>query len=355
MTVVGHWANLVEAQKLVQSVLLQGVIQEIIEEGQLLPMLPVTQLLGKSHIYNREKTLPTGQFVDIHEQIAWTADVDYTQIEVELKRVAVQRVVDKFMQQTYRNPNDYRAVLIGEARKGVMRTIEDKLIYGDKDNTSAKEFDGLHAIVSDTQDAQSSPADGDTNIDMGETALSLATLRLLLDNCKVNSGQMGKQNVAILVPHVLGRRFDAGYQEAGFVRSSVTVSLATLQINGVDIGGRIMTFDGIPIIRSDYLVAEQLNTGLTTATARAKRTSGTKGYSLLVVRLGQVSDGGLALLVGSPEGEAQGFSFIAHSTFDKLQDYDAGGERIVAYAALELGSTKSLGRIADITDAAIVP
>jgi len=41
MPIVGHWANLAEAQKLVQSKLLAGVVQEVIEEGQLLPMLPV--------------------------------------------------------------------------------------------------------------------------------------------------------------------------------------------------------------------------------------------------------------------------------------------------------------------------
>ena len=35
MAIVGHWESLTEAQKLVQSKLLKGVVQEVIEEGSL--------------------------------------------------------------------------------------------------------------------------------------------------------------------------------------------------------------------------------------------------------------------------------------------------------------------------------
>lgn len=323
-----------------------------------MPLLPVMQVIGKDLVYNREKTLPAGAFYDIGEQIPWTANVDYTQVTVELKRAAVARVMDLFLATQYPNVNDYRTILISEARKGLMRTLEDFAIYGDKDNNSAKEYDGLHALVNDTEatTAAGSLAGGELNIDMGETALALNALRLLLDSCKVNQGQMGRQNVAILVPHTIGRRLDEGYQEAGFVRSGVTVSMGTLQLNGMDLGGRIMTFDGIPIIRSDFLVAEQLNTGMSSTDAKDKWTSGTKGYSLFVVRFGPVETGGLSLLAGNPEnGGVAGFNWIKHVSKKDLEDYDADGERLVAYSALALGSTKSLGRITDITDVAVTP
>jgi hypothetical protein len=40
--------------------------------------------------------------------------------------------------------------------------------------------------------------------------------------------------------------------------------------------------------------------------------------------------------------------------FDELEDYDAGGLRLVNYGNLLLGSKLCLGRIMDITDAALV-
>ena len=171
MAIVGHWSSLTEAQKLVTSTLLAGVIEETIEEGELLPLLPLFQIDSKSVKYNREKTLPSASFYDINEPIPWTADTDYTsQVDLELKRVLRQDVLDKFMRDTYKNPNDYRAIVLSELRKGCMRTIEDKFIYGDKDNTSAKEFDGLHAIVNDS--AAISTTAG-INMDEGESSPQL--------------------------------------------------------------------------------------------------------------------------------------------------------------------------------------
>ena len=98
MAIVGHFASLSEAQKLVQSKLLAGVVQEVYEEGQLLRRMPVMTIDSRSVIYNREETLPSAAFYDIHEQIPWTADVAYTaQVEVWLKRIARQDILDKFM------------------------------------------------------------------------------------------------------------------------------------------------------------------------------------------------------------------------------------------------------------------
>ena len=59
MAIVGHWASLSEAQKLVQSKLLKGVVAEIIETGSLLPELPVMGISSESILYNRENTIPT--------------------------------------------------------------------------------------------------------------------------------------------------------------------------------------------------------------------------------------------------------------------------------------------------------
>lgn len=345
--IVGHWKNLAEAQKLTQSMLLQGVVEEILEEGSLLPIIPPMQINGKSLLYNREKTWNAADgagFFDVHEQIPWTSDVEYTaQVEVELKRVARQSPWDKFIQATYGSINDYRAIVLSEVRKRCMRFVEDRLLYGDK-TARPKEFDGLHSLAG--------PLTGDNNIDQGEAALSLLNLRAAVDAVKPQMA--GSENVAILLPGVLNRRIDQGYQEAGFVRASVTVSPMSVMVNGVEIGGRVKTFDGIPMIRSDYLVAEEANTGLTAA-GRAKNTTGTKQYSIFVIRFALPMDKGFFLAFGGT-GVGQGeFRPFEHTSFEKLEDFDAGGERLVSYLAPGIGATWSIARITDITDAAVLP
>ena len=357
-TVIGHWASLAEAQKLTQSVLLSGVVDVIIEQGLLLPMMPVKQLNGNSLKYNREVSTEAedgASFVDIGEQIPWTSDVAYDAIEVELHRIVRQDALDKFLRATYNNVNDYRAVMIAKLAKRITRFTEHHIIYGDQTNGGAKQYDGLHRMNQEgaTAVAVASAVDGDTNIDMGQAVLSLATLRLLLDTCKVE--QLGRDNVIILMPRVIARRFDAAYQEAGFVRSSVTVSMGSLEIGAKQIGGRLMSFDGVPILRTDRLVAEQAGVGESGSDLRAKWTSGDKQYSVFVVRFGSIENGGLEMLfgdVGMSEGE---FSPFRHETFDKLENYDAGGERIVGYLAPALGANHSLGRIFDIEDGALTP
>jgi hypothetical protein len=158
------------------------------------------------------------------------------------------------------------------------------------------------------------------------------------------------------MPRVIARRFDAGYQEAGFVRGSTTIALGQLQIGAKDLGGRIMMFDGVPIIRSDFLVAEEGDTGTGSGSSRDKVISGnTRNYSIFVVRFGSVEDGGLEILFGDSEAQNGEFRPFRHEVFDKLENFDAGGHRLIGYLAPALGAGHSLGRIFDITDAALIP
>jgi|TARA_Y100000310_G_scaffold338187_1_gene427147 hypothetical protein len=352
MAVVGHWDSLAEAQKLVQSVLLKGVVQTVIEGGHILPMMPVKQITGKDLLYNREDSWTAedgAAFFDIREQIDWSSDVTYSQVTVPLKRIIRQDPIDNFVKNTYSDPNDYKALMITQLAKRMTRFLEFKAIYGDVSFGGSKEFDGLHALAEENT--------GDLDIDEGEGPLSLANLRLLLDACKVDteaeSGASGRENTIILMPRPLARRIDASLQEAQFVRTNVTHGMGQITFGRNEFGARTTFFDGIPIVRSDFLQAENANTGVG-SDARAVYTSGTKMYSIFVVRFGQTEDGGLALLFGNPEGNAQGEVF-SRTSFDKLENFDSGGERLVTYMALTLGAGVSCGRIYDITDAEVTP
>lgn len=316
MAIIGYWDSLAEAQKLVQhELLLAGVVEEIYKEGDLMPKLPVFQINSKEIAYYREDTLPSGDFYDIGEELPWVANVKYSsKVTVELKRVADQRPLDKFMMQTYRTPNDYRAQVLREITKGLTQWLEGKLVYGNSTDHT-KEFDGMAALV-----------DSDMDINMG-AALSVAKLRELVDSVRPRPN-------LLMCNREYGQMLDAMLQEKGFT------TWANFTFTANDLGQRVMRFDGIPILRSDYITEDEDADALETGNGGAKT-------SIYAIRFGQIMEGGLCLAMGGEGGELGKVMRIER--FEKLEDFDAEGIRVVGYVAMALGSTKALGRIRNIT------
>ena len=364
MAILGHWNTLAEAQKLSQNMLLQGIVETVIESGQLLARLPVKQLSGLNLDYNREVdwTASSGaRFYDIGDPIGISKDVQYEKISVPLKRIIRQDPIDEFLAATYNNINDYRSVAIQQLIKRVVRFTEHKLAYADllfdpaseslnlisggsstHNPDAGVEFDGIHALV----------RNGTLDIDGGEAGLSISSMRELLDEAKVPADLVGSGNVIWLMPRPLHRRLSEAYMERGIVNTNSLLSQISTGVD--DIGRRVMSFDGIPIIPSDYLVAEQANTGTGvsgTARIRALHSSGDEQYSVFLLRFGSVEDGGLELLFGG-EGREIGEVFRRDS-FERTENYDAGMERLTGYLALALGAVHSLGRIRDIENVAV--
>jgi hypothetical protein len=344
--VIGHWKDLTEAQKLTQSQLIPGVIEEDIKRNNPVERVAVALALGKSIKWNREKTTLEGnvQNVDIGDKMTWMSNVEYTQMEVELKRKALPRLLDNFILDVYGTEQSYEGQALWEIKKGMMRALGDSIIYDDTTYGSPLQIDGLHAwaALNDTAAA----ADGLLDIDMGSAPLSVAKLRLMLGNMRIKPDY-------ILCPVEIGLQIDAAYEEYGFAHlASGTAGTMTGFTRGINqIGEPVMYFQGIPIIRSDYLVAEQADTGRGT-TLRAKYSSGTKVYSMFFIKSGDVFAGspGVTLGFGNPEMKSKLYKV---EYFDKLEDYDAKGLRLVTYTNLLVGSKWGLGRIHDITDANI--
>jgi len=340
MAIVGHFESLAEAQKLVRSELLAGVVQEIYEEGQLLKMLPVTTINAKSLLYNREKTLPSAAFFDIHEQIPWTADTNFTaQVEVSLKTVARQDVLDNFMMKTYKTPNDYRSIILSMLRKGCMRTLEDKIVYGNIDNDAA-EFDGLgHLLYADIAGAEAWAAANPQAYDMGGVAapVTLKVLRELIDAVR-------PKPTCLLMTRTMRNTLSAVAFEKGIVLASATGG-GRITYGPDEFGRRVDYFDGVPILISDYLLDETDNT--------VNKDDGNDSgiSSIWAIRFGQIEDGGLCMVTG---GDTGGVDFFKMVELPDLEDYDAGGIRLVAYMALANGSTKSLAVIHSIDEDGVI-
>lgn len=353
----GHWKTLAEAAKLTASTKIPGVFEEDIKLNPMLDFFPVAQAAGTGLKIEwlREKTTTEDAVLeaDIGDQLTWSDDVEYDEAEATLRTVYIQRKLNNYVQKIYGTYNDYKAQMLLECEKGLKRKLNDRLVYADTTyGGSPTQFDGLHALAAEkgTPNSDTVRTYSDLNLDQEDEALSLNLLRLA-----VYAGKLGWD--AIWVPPVLGIRFDEAYEERGLLS---TVSYAAVGIQSMltrgfnDIGKPITYFSGIPVQRTDYLVAEQTNTGTgATANKRAKYTSGTRTYSVFLVHYGNLMEKkpGICFAYGGTEGAGDLYRL---DVFDKLEDYDCGGYRLVSYATMLLSSTPCLGRIHDIYDLPLV-
>ncbi len=352
----GHWATLAQAEKLTQSTKIGGVIEEDIKRNPPLERMPVAQAAGTGLKIEwlREKTTTEDAVaeVSIGDLLSWSDDIEYDEVDATLRTLYIQRKLDKYVEGIYGTYNNYKAQLLLECEKGLKRKINDRLIYADTTyGGSPTQMDGLHALVAErgTPNSASVRAEGgDLNFDSEDAGLSLWALRSVLDAMKYGTDE-------IWVPAVIGIRFDAAYEEKGFVglKADTAGSLALLTRGYSDIGKPILFFAGVPIVRTDYLVAEESNTGTgATSNARAKYSSD-KTYSIFCVKFGNVMERnpGMAYAFGGTTGQGDLYEL---TMFPVLENYNAGGVRLVNNGAVLLGSTLCLARIHDVDDAAIL-
>ena len=342
VTAGGYFDNLAEAQKLTQELIVPGVIQEDIRRGGLLTQFPIWQFVGKNAAWNRQSSQPTASVTTIGAGLVWTSDTTYAKQTVDLKEIYKQTKLDNFVRSTYGTFNNYAAIQIAGDQEAMVNTLEDLFLYGDVTFSSGElEFDGLHALARNSRQSLGATA-GSLDIDEGQAGLSLANMRALERHMKAGIDFW-------LFPYEIAERLDAYVQENGvstFLASQINITMD-------DLGKQVAKWNMVPIFRSDYLVAEQLDTG-EGSNARAKHTSGDAQFSVFAVKMGQVAQGdpGCTLLLGGDQiNPGQPWMF---TPFEKLEGSDARGIRHVTYAAIADGSSMALGRIYDIENVAIV-
>jgi hypothetical protein len=337
------------------------VFEEDVKRNNPLERLPVAQAAGTGLKIEwlREKATAEDavQETGIGDQLSWSEDITYDEVESILRRLYVQRKLDHYVQGIYGTYTDYEAQVLLECEKGMKRRVGDRIIYADTTyGGTPAQFDGLHALAAERGNpyAAADAAGSKLNIDMNSGPLSLNFLRILIDAMKFGCDELW-------VPSEIGIRFDAAYEERGIIAGSLggfeevrgITSLLTRSYN--DIGKPIMYFMGVPIIRMDFLVGEVATTGTGEDGAiRSKYVaSGTKAFSIFGVKRGNVmeKEPGVCYAYGGTEGAGD---FYKLRQWADLEDFDAAGMRLVNYGSILLGSTICLGRIFDITDAAIV-
>lgn len=350
----GHWATLAEAQKLTQSTKIPGVFEEDIKRNNPLERLPVAQAAGTGLKIEwlREGTTTEDAVVEANPggQLSWGEDVTYDEVESTLRYIYLQRKLDRYVQNIYGTYNNYKAQVLLEMEKGIKRKVGARLIYGDTTyGGTPTQFDGLHALAAERGSPWAgSGTNSKLNMDMGNAGLSLIYLRTQIDAMKYGADE-------IWLPSEIGLRFDAAYDERGFtyaVSSNETYhySLITRGVN--ELGMPILFFMGLPLVRTDYLVKEEDGTGTGASSDARALYSSTGNFSLFCIRRGNVlaQEPGVTYAFGGTEGLGD---FYELWTWDRLEDFNAGGMRMDTYGSVLLGSTLCLGRIIDISDAAL--
>lgn len=247
---IGTWLSLTEAEKLTEDMKIAGVIDEIVKEGGLLPRLPGLTVEGKSVIYNREETIPTGHFIAIDGVLTVQAPVSYWEVQVALKILECTMDLDHFVVDTYPTMNDMRAAALSAARKGYSHKLEETIIYGNSGLTlgvsnlllgpaARREFDGLHSIKSVAMTTPMKTSVG------APDALSLAKLDELIDMVKPKPD-------ALLMTKNIRRRLSQSLRSTGVAG----------YINWIrdDFGKQILVYNDLPVLTSDFMRQDEKTT-----------------------------------------------------------------------------------------------
>ena len=235
--------TLVEAAKLNQNPLVQGVIESIVTVNPIYSVLPFDQILGNAINYNVEKALGGVDFVGVggiqsgestsDNTISATAKTPatFTPKTSVIKPMIGDAYVDHFIQSSMTNPNDQKAVQVASKAKAIGREFQDTMINGDSGSNPIV-FDGLSVLVPGTQTIAT---------DSSGTTMSFDILDELISMVKAKDGQVD----FFMMPDFLLRKYFSLLRGLGGASISEVVNLPD--------GRTVPGYRNVPIFRNDYI------------------------------------------------------------------------------------------------------
>jgi hypothetical protein len=218
--------TLSDATRLSQDVLLRGIIETIITESAALRYLPFMTLNGNSLRYNRELTLGNIDFYAVGD--TWNESVMTVSEQVSsLKIMGGDADVDEFLQQTYSNVNNLRALAIEKKAKNMAYTFNNTFFNGDT-GVDPLQFDGLKVLSAGAR-TMSKGANG--------AVLALDHMDELIDMIKP-----GKPDV-LFMSRRTRRKLSSLRRASGNL----------LEISVDAFGRRVTMYDGIPLEIDDNI------------------------------------------------------------------------------------------------------
>ncbi len=217
--------TLVDAARLSTDMLVRGVIETILEDSPVLQVLPFETIQGNSLKYNMEVSPGTAAFYAVNA--TWTEGAaTFATRTTNLAVLGGDVDVDNFLSRTMSDQTDQRATQIAMKAKAVRRAFETAFVTGDS-AVDANSFDGLRKLL---------PASQTLDAGANGAALTLALLDQLVDLVR------GGKPDLLLMSRRSRRKLKSLLQaSAHYVET------------GDEFGRRVMLYDGIPVIHSDFV------------------------------------------------------------------------------------------------------
>jgi len=183
-------------------------------------------VVGNSLRYNQEATLGDVDFYAVGDTWAESA-MTTNEKTAKLAILGGDADVDAFLQQTYSDPNDLRALIVSAKAKSLAQTFSDTFFNGDV-AVDTKSFDGVKKLSTGSR-TMSGGANG--------AVLDLDTLDEFIDMIKPG------------MPHALFMSKRTRRKLSSLRRASGSV----LETSTDAFGRRVMTYDGIPVEVDDHI------------------------------------------------------------------------------------------------------
>ncbi|MBN1643552.1 MAG: phage major capsid protein [Dehalococcoidales bacterium] len=303
--------TLAEASKLSNDILLQGVVETIVKESQILQVMPFVEIVGNGLTYNQEKTLPGIDFYDVGD--TWSESTPtFEQKIANLKIMGGDADVDNFLKSTRSNVQDLEAAVVELKAKALKDKFEDTFIYGDA-VSNGKQFDGLRKLINTGTAGSQVIAAG-----AGGASLTLSMLDQLID--AVRGGKPG----LLLMSRRSRRKINALIRASGGMIESERDSW----------GNFVQYWDGVPLGVSDWILD-------THVVADGVETATTGGACSTIYAL-QMGEGALCGLTAP--------GFITVEPIGSLETKDASRNRIKWYVSLALFSTVKAAALIGVQD-----
>jgi len=293
-----------EAAKLSQEQMERGVIEEIIDRDELFALVPFMPVNGKAYIYNREKTISEGEFLDPYEVVPEGA-ATFEEVMTKLRILAGDVDLDKFLLATQSDTNSQLAIQLAAKAKALGRKFRRTLVQGDS-TVNPKEFDGIRKLVPAAQ-----------TLVAGENgaAVTLTMIDELKDAVKNGADcLMMRQGTWRALKNVL----------RGFGGNAATDMMIE------NFGRPVPAIDGTPVIINDFIPADEVQ-GTATQTT-----------SIYALRLNE-TDGFHGIIGGGMAG-------IAVEEIGTIQNKDAVRYRVKWYVGTALKATHSVARLKGVTN-----
>ena len=299
----------VEANKLSQSSLARGVIEEIIDRDAMFALMPFMFVNGKSFDYVRENQLSSAAFYDPNDAIVEDA-ATFTRVSTQLRILAGQVNVDQFLDSTQSDVQDQASVQIAQKAKAIQKLFRQSVATGDS-TANPKQFDGLPNLTDASQ-----VIDADDNGNAAGVTLNLSLMDKLGD-------QIPGGPDAFIAHSAVIRAHRALVRASG---GTTPIDQGLKNLTGRD----VPTHNGVPILVNDFLAVDEVSGADTTTSVYAARFN--------------IADGLHGIYGGSTSAG------VAFDDLGTSETKDAHGYRLKWYVSLVLRSTKSLARLRGLTN-----